>query len=203
MLWFRKLTCHFKEKKLSYLILALLVFLGFFAGCFYANLVSEAEFSKGYQQANLFIEEAKNNSLSFYLMLTEELSSLLLIAFFSLVLFGFLPVVFLIFKWGFSLGFFLTFLVKCFALKGFLMGGMFLLVSLIFFLPPLLVLAGKSLSFSLFLFSSAMQKAPFGKSLSRELLGMGIMTLATGTAVALGVFVKFLLLPPLLGYLFL
>ena len=189
---FRKLTYHFKDNKASYLLLAFLIFLGFFAGCFYANLVSDTEFSVGHQQAKLFIESAKTNSLSFYLMLIEELSPYLLMAFFSLVLFGFLPTVFFVFKWGFSQGFFLTFLVK-----------FFLIISLIFLLVPLLVIAKKSLAFSFFLFSSVLHKSSLKRTLSQELVGMSVVVLAAGIFVTLGVFIKFLLLPPLLGYLFL
>lgn len=203
MLLHQKLTHHFKEKKATYLLLAFLVFLGFFAGCFYANLISDTEFSGGYQQAELFIEGAKNNSLSFHLMLTQELSPYLLILFFSLGLLGCPAIIFLVFKWGFSLGFFLTFLVKCFSLKGFFLGGVFLLVSLIFLLIPLLVLTRKSLSVSLFLLSSALHKASLKKSLSEELIGLGILALTAILFVTLGVFVKYLLLPPFVEYLFL
>ena len=65
-------------------------------------------------KAEEFIKIAKENELDFRLMLCEELSSYLLIALFSLFLPGFLFTIFLVFKWGFSTGFCLTFLVKYF-----------------------------------------------------------------------------------------
>ena len=203
MFLFRKISCHVKERKMIYLFLITFVFIGFLCGCFYTNLVSEAEFSDAGVQAEEFIKGAKENELSFRLMLSEELSSYLLIALFSLFLPGFLPTIFLVFKRGFSTGFFLTFLVKYFSAKGFLLSGMFLLCNLLFFLPALLMLTNQSLSVNRFLITSALHKFAAKQTLFSELLGMTITTVGSILSVTVGVSLKFLLLSPLCHYLFL
>ncbi len=203
MFLLRKISCHFKTQQFTYLILLAVVFTGFLAGCFYAGLISADELLQAGEQAEQFIKEAKANELSFQLMLSEELSPYLFIALFSLFLFGLLPSGFLVFKWGFSLGFFLTFLVKCFSLKGFFLGGLFLFLNLLFFLPSLLVLTAKSLSVSRFLLTCALHRASPKKTLWEELIGMTFVILGTVLTVSAGVCVKFFLLPPISNYLFL
>lgn len=203
MFLFRKLSCHFRKHKLSYLILLILVLLGFLAGCFYANLISESEFTQAGKAAEQFISEAKANELSFRLMLSEELSPFLFIAFFSLFLAGILPSVFLLFKWGFSSGFFLTFLVKCFFLKGFFLGGFFLFLNLLFFLPSLLFLTNQSIRLNRFIMACVSHQVSTKRTITEELIGMSAVTLIAILGVSTGVFLKFLLLSPLCNYLFL
>jgi len=199
---FRKIAYHFKEHKFSYSLLLILIVLGFLVGCFYTNFLSESDFFSAGIQAEEFIKQAKEHELSFRLMLSEELSTYLLIALFSLFLPGFIPTIFLVFKWGFSSGFFLTFLIKYFAMKGFFLGGLFLITNLMFFLPALMILARKSLSVNKYLLASALQHHSSKTSLPQELLTTSVITLATSFMVAIGVSLKFTLLSPLSNYLF-
>ncbi len=203
MFLFRKIYCHLKEQRFLYLLLLAVIFAGFLTGCFYANLISSADFSIAEEQAEQFIKEAKASELSFQLMLFEELFPYLCIALCSLFLFGFLPTGFLVFKWGFTSGFFLTFLVKCFSVKGFFLGGFFLLPTLLLFLPTLVVLSTKSLAVNRFLWGCALHRPPARQNLWEELTGIVLVTLGTLLSVSVGVFVKFILLPPLANYLFL
>ena len=203
MFLFRKIYCHFKEQRFLYLLLSAIVFVGFLAGCFYANLISSADFLQAEEQAEQFIKNAKAGELSFQLMLLEELSPYLCIVLCSLFLFGFLPMGFLVFKWGFSSGFFLTFLVKCFFVKGFFLGGFFLFPTLLLFLPSLAVLSAKSLEVNRFLLGCALHRTPSGQNLWEHLIGIALVSLGTLFIVFAGVLVKFLLLPPLTNYLFL
>ncbi len=200
---FRKISSHIQEHKFSYLVLLILVSLGFLAGCFYANLISDAEFTQAELQAEQFIREAKTNELSFRLMLSEELSPFLFIALFSLFLPGLFPIVFLLFKWGFSSGFILTFLVKCFVLKGFFLGGLFLFFHLVFFLPVLLLLSRQSIKLNRFILTAVFQRASHKHTVTEELLALAIATLSASVCVILGVTLKFLVLPALCNYLFL
>lgn len=203
MFLFQKIFCHIKEQKLFYIFLLILLLIGFLSGCFYTNLISDADFYEAGVQAEEFIKQAKENELSFHLMLTEELSSYLLIALFSLFLFGGFPIVFLVFKHGFSTGFFLTFLVKCFSMKGFFLGGTFLFFEFLCFLPPLLWLTHQSLSVNRFLISSVLHKSSSHSTLPSELIAIAIALLVTVITVALGVSFKVFILPPLTNYLFL
>lgn len=203
MFLLHKISCHIKEHKFSYLLLLSVTFVGFLSGCFYCNLISDSELQDAGMQAEEFIKIAKENELDFRLMLSEELSSYLLIALFSLFLPGFLFTIFLVFKWGFSTGFFLTFLVKYFAVKGFFLSGVFLLLHLVFFLPTLLATANQSLSVNRFLIAASLRGAPAKKSLLSELLVMAIFTLVALLTVMLGVALKVTVLTPLCNYLFL
>ncbi len=203
MFLFRRISSHIQKHKFSYLLLLILVSLGFLAGCFYANLISETEFSQAEIQAEQFIKEAKSKELSFRLMLSEEMSPFLFIAVFSLFLPGIFPIVFLLFKWGFSSGFFLTFLVKCFVMKGFFLGGVFLFFNLMFFLPVLLFLSKQSLKTNRFILTAVFKRASYHQSITQELLGLAAAALISLIFVTLGVSLKFLVLPPLCNYLFL
>ena len=203
MFQFRKISCHLIKHKLSYILLLILIIIGFISGCFYTNFLSDGEFLDAGIQAEEFIKRAKEHELNLNLMLSEELSTYLLIALCSLFLPGFIPTVFLVFKWGFSSGFFLTFLIKYFAMKGFFLGGLFLLTNLLFFLFSLLLIANKSLSLNRYLLCAALHRAPSKQNLSEELITMTIITLIAVGMVTLGVFLKFLLLSPLSNYLFL
>ena len=203
MFLFRKISGHTRERKGSYLILLILVCLGFIAGCFYANLISATEFTDAQSQAEQFIKEAKSHELSFRLILSEEASSFLFICFFALFLPGFIPIVFLVFKWGFSSGFFLTFLVKCFFLKGFFLGGFFLLVTLLFLLPALLFLATQCLRVNRLFLSCVFSRSSLRQTMLDELLGLAILAMLALSFVTLGATVKYFILPPLCNYLFL
>ncbi|MBR5240169.1 MAG: hypothetical protein IKW04_06315 [Clostridia bacterium] len=203
MFLLHKISCHIKEHKFSYLLLLCIIFVGFLSGCFYCNLISDTELRDAGMQAEEFIKIAKENELDFRLMLCEELSSYLLIALFSLFLPGFLFTIFLVFKWGFSTGFFLTFLVKYFAVKGFFLSGLFLFLQLVFLLPALLATANQSLSVNRFLIASSLRGAPAKNSLISELLVMAIITLAVILFVMLAVGLKLTILPPFCNYLFL
>ena len=203
MLLSGKISAHFKSQKRVYILLLATCLLGFLIGCFYSNLISNADFTDAGSRAEEFIKQAKEHELNFQLMLSEELSVYLFIALFSLFLFGVIPTVFLVFKWGFSAGFFMTFLVRYFSMKGFFLGGLFLIMNLIFFLPALLLLSAKSVKTNGFLLTSVFNRNSHGSTLAEELLGLAVVTFGAVLLVSLGVFFKILLLPPLCGYLFL
>lgn len=203
MFLFGKISGHIRSRKGAYLLLLILISLGFLAGCFYANLITATEFGEAQAQAEQFIKEAKLNELSFRLILSEELSSFLFICFFALFLPGFIPIIFLLFKWGFSSGFFLTFLVKSFFLKGFFLGGFFLFVTLIFFLPALLFLALQCLRVNRLILHCVFQRTSPRQTVSDELLGLAVATLLALILVTLGATLKCFVLPSLCNYLFL
>ena len=203
MLLFQKLTYRLTEQKLSCFLLLILIFIGFLSGCFCIHLISDTEFFNAGVQAEEFIRAAKNKELNFYLIFQEEFSPYLLIGLCSLFLPGFIFVCFLVFKWGFSLGFFLTFLVKYFFLKGFFLGGVFLLLNLIFFFAPLIFLANQSLSLNHYLIRCALRKTPSKQTLVSEFFYTAIATLLAALAVMLGVASEVWLLTPLCNYLFL
>ncbi len=203
MLLWSKLSDYLKPQKHFFTVLLAICFLGFLAGCFYSNLISDTDFSNAGIQAEEFIKQAKENGLSFQLMLSEELSPALFIAAFSLFLPGLIPIVFLIFKWGFSTGFFMTFLVRYFSMKGFFLSGFFLITNLCIFLPALLILSIKSIKTNVFLLTAVLSRITHKTTIWEEILGLTVATLVAILLIAFGTAIKTLLLPSLCSYLFL
>ncbi len=203
MLLWGKLSDYFKAQKHFYLGLLAVCFLGFLAGCFYSNLISDTDFANAGIQAEEFIRQAKEHELSFHLIVSEELSPVLFIAAFSMFLPGFLPILFLVFKWGYSASFFMTFLVRYFSMKGFFLGGFFLLTNLFIFLPAMMIVSVKSIKTNCFFLASVSGRATRNFSVWGELSGLAVTTLAAILLIAVGTAIKILLLPPLCNYLFL
>lgn len=203
MLQLGKIRNHIVKYRNYCLAILALFLLGFFIGCFYANLCGETDFETGLQSASLFIEAAKKSELDYQLLLFEESLPYLLIAGSALCLFGIPVITFLVFKTGFSVGFFLTFLVKGLALKGFFLGAVFLLVQVLFFLPALLVIAIQSFRTNLFLLFACTHRLSPKQSLKNELLFLAVALFSGVLLLFLGVGIKYLSLPPLCNYLFL
>ncbi len=203
MLLWGKLSDYIKTQKYSYLGILAICLLGFLAGCFYSNLISDTDFTDAGVRAEEFIRQAKENELSFHLMISEELSPALFIAAFSLFLPGLIPILFLIFKWGYSAGFFMTFLVRYFSTKGFFLGGFFLLMNLFIFLPAILVISVKSIKTNCFFLASVSGHPVRNTTVFGELSGLAVTTLVAILLISVGTAVKILLLPSLCNYLFL
>ena len=156
LLQFSKITKHIIRHRLEYLLILLLFLAGFLVGCANSNLISQTEFSDSRETAEEFIRLAKEKTLDWRLLFSEEIRHFFSVLILSFFLFG-LPVIwFLIFKAGFSLGFFLAFLVKAFSLKGFFLGSFFLFCYLVFVLPPFLVVSRRALSLNRFLIASVL-----------------------------------------------
>lgn len=192
----------FQKNKFRYLALFILLMAGFIVGSVYSNAIGAEEFSDSVASAQAFIKASKERSLSFDALIAEEANPVLLILVSGLFLFGFVPALFFVFKSGFSTGFFLSFLVKAFSLKGFFLGCFFLLSDFIFLFPAIMISAYRALRINCFVLGALKSRHPSRTGFKGELVALVgtacaaiLLTLAEAT-------VKFFLLPALTGYLF-
>ncbi len=202
MLPFGNITTHIHRHRLLYLMILLLFLAGFLVGCFYSNLISPEEFKIAADDADQFIQAAKKNTLSYPLMLWEELIPYSIIFFMGTALVGGAVSFFFIFKNGFSAGFFLSFLIKAFLMKGFFLGMFFLFCQILFFVPALCVVSAQSLKTNHFLLTASLHRLSPKRELKTELFFLFASALAGGIFVSVGVAVKYFILPGLCGYLF-
>lgn len=193
---------HLLQQKFYYLGIFLLFFTGFLIGSFYSNTVSQTDFELSKQTAENFISSAKTNALDYRLIFWEDFSPCLIISLSGLILFGFAGTVFFLFKAGFSAGFFLSFLMKAFSMKGFFLGSLFLWCQLLFLLPAITAISLCSFRINLFFLHCTLHRAPAKQSLKSELFLHITALLICGILVACSALIKCWLLPPLCRYLF-
>lgn len=152
---------HFDKTKQAWLTAILIIFIGFVFGAFYSNAVTE----KNFADYKTFLDEwTKNAPLSFDSPMTSvfsvsDITTLLLVFLWSFFLFGKPASGFFSFKSGFSLGFFVSFLIKVFGMKGFAAGMYILFNYLVFTVPCLAAVTAQS-----FVLNSCITSAVFGKS---------------------------------------
>ncbi len=198
-----KLRNHLTNQKICYLIILALFILGFFIGGFYANLAEQDAFSEALNLANRFIESSKQSTPDIRLLFSEEITPYLFIFLSSLWLAGLPVMIFFVFKSGFSFGFFLTFLIKAFGLKGFFLGGLFLLIQIVCLLPALLVVSCRCYYTNRFLLCAITHRLSPKQSVKTELLLLISAFMLGSLMVLLAVTLKAFLLPILCRYLFL
>ncbi len=202
MLQLGTLKQHFIQYKFLYLGIFVLFFIGFFIGGFYANTVSYTDFETAKSSAELFISSAKSHSLDYRLILWEDLTPYLWMFLFGIVLLGFPGILYFLFQRGFSTGFFLSFLIKAFSMKGLFLAGFFLICELLFFLPALLLLTAGATRINLFLLRSTMHTYRLKQNLKSELFYYLFTFLLSISLVAIGGITKHFFLPPFCRYLF-
>ena len=193
---------HLTQYKFLYLGIFCLFFLGFLIGGFYANTVSYADFETAKSSADLFISSAKTHHLDYRLILWEDLTPYLWMFLSGMVLLGFPGILYFLFQRGFSTGFFLSFLVKAFSMKGLFLASFFLICELFFFLPALLLLTAGATRMNVFLIRSTLSSCRSKQTLKSELFYYLVIFLTGLTLVATGGVTKYFLLPSLCSYLF-
>lgn len=198
MLQFSRIKRHLLQNKFGYIIVFILFFLGFLIGCIYSNAVTGEEWEASVKIAENFIQTAKNTALDWKLLFSETIRPLLFIFILSFFLFGLPLMLFLIFKCGFSLGFFLAFLCKAFSVKGFFLGSFFLMNYLLFVLPFFLILSYRALRMNWFFLGTFSGR----KHWKSEIFSLVTVFVVGSVLLAVGVLVKFWLLPFICGYLF-
>lgn len=193
---------HLLQYKFYYLGIFVLFLSGFLVGAFYSNGVSQEEFAIARETAEAFIESSKKSTPEFGLIFGEDFAPCLTLSFTGLILFGGIGTVYFLFRTGFSAGFFLSFLIKAFQMKGFFLSSLYLCCQLLFLLPAITVISFRALHLNLFFLSCTLRRASPRQSLKSELFLLFAALLAGSVAVALSTLTKCWLLPPLCRYLF-
>lgn len=193
---------YFLDHRLLYLSVIFILFAGFFTGGIWIRNITEAEFLESITASEDFIQSAKQQETNYLLMLSEGVRPYWLLLAASLFLAGLPFVVFFLFQAGFSSGFFLTFLVKAFGMKGLLLSCIFLFLEIVFFLPALALLGGQCLLMSRYIAASATHHATGTKSFKSVAAALVCTFGLCILWAAAGISIKYCLLPPVCRYLF-
>lgn len=190
---------YIREKRQVYFLSAVIIFIGFLSGAFYSNALSQETFGK---YAEILSGYVKNGQTELFggFNLSSDVKNLLLIFFWSFFLFGKPFSGFFAFKSGFSVGFYISFFVKVYSLKGFFTGMCVLFLYVIFALLPLAALT--ALSFEI---NSEITASTFGHSKSKikETLPRYLLVfLLALLSVLLGNHIASLILPKIIAALF-
>lgn len=130
MFGFYNLRRTFNTEKRNLLFSLIIFFIGFVMGILYANFSEDDVFFKSLRITDGYLKNENSFSYSF----NDEIS-LFGIFFGGFFVFGKSIVSFFIFKSGYMLGYFLSFLIKAYSTKGMFTGIFYLFLSLVFCLP--------------------------------------------------------------------
>lgn len=134
---------YLKENRQVYFLSSIIIFLGFLAGAFYSNSVSQENYISYSEVLKTYVSGARN-SINLIGDTSQDIKNILLIFFWSFFLFGKPFSAFFAFKSGFSIGFFISFFVKVYSFKGFITGMAILLNYVLFLALPLIILTAWS-----------------------------------------------------------
>ena len=130
MFGFYNLKRNFYADKRSYFIVIAIFFAGFIFGSCYSNFTNDDTFLKSMRSMDGYLQGKNSFNYSF-----NDEFSLMGIFFGGFFILGKAIVSFFIFKSGFMLGYFVSFLIKGYELKGMLAGLSYLLLSLVLCFP--------------------------------------------------------------------
>lgn len=117
-------------EKRSFLISLISFFIGFVFGALYCDFSKDSTFLKSMRATESYLKKESAYSYGF----NEEIS-LLGIFFGGFFIFGKSIVLFFMFRSGFMLGYFVSFFIKAYSVKGMLVGLFYLFLSLLFCMP--------------------------------------------------------------------
>jgi hypothetical protein len=177
---------------------------GFAVGAMYSNFINDASFSETSESLRVFIENlaAGGNSLRFQDLFAADFTPSAEAFFMGFFLIGIPATLFFVFKAGFSLGFFVTFLIKAFSMKGFFMGMYFLFYNLILFLPILSVIAVNSININRYIIGCVSKKYTMQRNFGPTAAAYIIVFAVCALIAVLSVNLKIVLLPRIARYLF-
>jgi uncharacterized membrane protein SpoIIM required for sporulation len=124
---------------------------------------------------------------------------IILCAFFLL---GIPVILFLVFKSGYSLGFFVSFLIKGFFMKGFFLGLYLLLFNLFFVIPVIVIISTNSIEINKYVINAITKKYTQSRSYKSYIIVFIVIVIICIFYMTLGAYVKTLLLPKITNYLF-
>lgn len=130
MFGFYNLKHNFSQNKRTRFIVLALFFAGFISGCCYSNFINDDTFLKSMRSMDGYLKGDNSFSYTF----NDEIS-LLGIFFGGLFIFGKAVVSFFVFRSGFMLGYFVSFLIKAYSLQGMSAGLSYLFFTLILCFP--------------------------------------------------------------------
>ena len=190
---------YLKENRQVYLLVSLIIFAGFVAGAFYSNSISSASYASYSEVLRTYVSGAESDA-NLFPDTSSDIKNLIQIFFWSFFLFGKPFSGFFAFKSGFSLGFFISFFVKVYSIKGFLTGMAILFDYVVFMAFPLIILTAWS-----FNVNTNITKAVFASSKNetkRLLFPYFMIFLFSILMTLIGNYINVLLIPKIMNALF-
>lgn len=153
---------YLKVNRQVFLFAVFIILAGFVAGAVYSNLVTYDSFKSYSGMLDSYIKNA--GSAVEFNDSSSDITNLILIFFWSFFLFGKPLSAFFAFKSGFSLGFYISFLVKVYSVRGFVIGLYVLFMYVIFTAVPAVILTARS-----FTVNGCITTAVFGKNAKSDI----------------------------------
>ena len=195
---------YIKNNKFIYIGVLLLYFLGFAIGGLYSNFINDAVFFQSLDATKELFKSLliSKDAIDIKNLMITDLTPVIIIALCGITLIGLPFILFFIFKSGFSLGFYISFLIKAFSIKGFYLGMFYLFLNLLLILPAITAISVNSLELNIYILTNANKKYAAQRSFS-SLIAICVFILVL--SILLTVFstnLKAMLLPDIVKFLF-
>lgn len=202
MVSFFNVKKYFRENRQVYFIAIVIVFVGFLAGAFYSNTITDNDFES---YSNILAKYIKNVNNQVGIKDTySDTVNIIMIFFWSFFLFGKPFSCFFAFKSGFSIGFYITFFVKVYKFKGFLAGLSVLFNYLFFSFVPVILVTTYSLNTNMYITESVYAKSSNNgkKDIKRLFVPYLLVLIVSLLATNIGNYLNFILMPKIINAIF-
>lgn len=195
---------HWNENKLFYILIILIYIIGFIVGGFYCNFISQPDFESSILGVREYIKNisTQTDTLNFAMLIYPDLINLGFIILSAFFLPGIPIILFIIFKSSYSLGFFVSFLIKSFFMKGFFLGLYLLLFNMFFFIPIIAFISINSIEINKYVINLITKKYTQHRCYKSLLIKYIVIVIICLFYLAIGAYIKSLLLPKITNYLF-
>ena len=204
MLQITNIKNYIKNNKFIFFGVITLYFLGFLIGSVYSNFIDDTAFLSSYDTTKDFLKSLmiSEQALNLKELIVSEITPACMIAICGIMLLGLPVVLYLIFKSGFSLGFYITFLIKAFSLKGLYLGMFYLFLNLIVVLPAITLISANSIEFNLYILACVNKKYAVQRNFAVSVVIYVFILILCLLLLALSANLKFGLLPAVVKFLF-
>ena len=195
---------YIKNNKFIYIGVLALYALGFTIGGAYSNFISETAFFESFGTTKDFFGNLmlSKDALNLRELIITDATPVVVISLCGFFLIGLPFILYFIFKSGFTLGFYISFLIKAFSLKGFYLGMFYLIMNILFFLPAILLVSVNSLEFNLYILACVNKKYAVHNSFWGRIAICVFMLVLCLILAVLGTNLKAILLPDIIKFLF-
>ena len=195
---------YIKDNRALFFGIIILYFIGFIVGGIYSNFIDEAVFLSSLDNTGEFFKSlmVSGDAVNLRELIIADAAPILIIAACGIFLAGFPLILFLIFRSGFSLGFYICFLIKAFSLKGFYLGMFYLFLNLLLVLPALTVISANATDINLYMLAVINKKYAAQRNFSVSAASCVFVLILCLLLIVFSANLKALLLPLIVKFLF-
>ena len=195
---------YIKNNRFIYFGVLILYTLGFIIGGVYSNFISDSTFIQSLESTKEFFKGVmiSQDAINLRELIIGDITPFVVVSLCGILLAGLPFTLYFVFKSGFSLGFYISFLINAFSLKGFYLGMFYLVMNLAIVLPALTTIAVSSLDLNLYILASVNKNRPAQRSFAGLIVAYAFMVIAGLVLTVLSTNLKALLLPDIIKFLF-